>query len=70
MDKIIIPDFDRNKSYPNIVKPLNKKYIPVYGRKKCSCHYGYNCDDDAFNPDIPIYWEEVEKDDKRTEIIR
>ena len=60
MEKIIIPNFDRNKSYPNIVQQPKTKIVPIYpNRKLCSCHYEYKCDDPSFSYDEPYMYKEI-----------
>lgn len=48
MVKVIgfIENFDKNKSYP--IEQSRTKRIPVYSTR-CSCHYGYLCDDPTFD---------------------
>lgn len=70
MDKIIIPNIDRNKSYHSLVQHLLKpitKFIPVYPTG-CSCQYGYHCDDPNFDWNKPVHYEEVDINDTRTRI--
>lgn len=59
----IIPNFDPKKSYP--LEQSNIKSIPVYPTK-CSCYYGWNCDDEQFDYSNPIDWIDVSLDDPRT----
>lgn len=62
-----IKDFDPKKGYPDFVKQPNTKLIPIYPTK-CSCHYGWKCDDEDFDPSQPVGWLEVDLNDTRTEI--
>ena len=62
-----IQDFDPKKGYPEYTKKSTTKRIPIYPTK-CSCHYGWKCDDEEFDYSKPIGWEEVALDDERTEI--
>jgi hypothetical protein len=58
-----IENFDKNKSYP-MSQPLTK-FIPIYGTK-CSCQYGYKCDDESFDSKKPVGYIEVSLTDSRT----
>lgn len=58
-----IENFDKNKSYP-MSQPLTK-FIPIYGTK-CSCQYGYKCDDESFDSKKPVGYIEVPITDSRT----
>jgi len=63
-----IPNFDPKKGYPEFgSKQPNTKLIPIYPTK-CSCHYGWKCDDEEFDYSEPVGWKEVALDDERTEI--
>jgi hypothetical protein len=57
-----IENFDKNKSYP-VEQPLTK-FIPIYGNK-CSCQYGYKCDDEDFDSKKPVGYIEVPLTDSR-----
>lgn len=66
-----IPNFDKNKSYPDLVKvkvKVNVKLVPLYPTK-CPCHYGYLCDDPKFDYSKPLYYIEVSKDDDRNKLF-
>lgn len=62
-----IPDFDRNKSYPDVIQV---KLVPLYpDSSKCPCHYGYLCDDPDFDYSRPLRYVEIPKDDERDELF-
>lgn len=64
MNKLVIKDLDRNKSYSHLI---STKSIPVYAGDSCSCQYGYNCDE-QFDRTKPLYYETVSITDTRTKI--
>jgi len=67
MDKFVIKDFDRNKSYYHLLPKKDTKKIPVYAGIDCACQYGYDCDY-SFDRTKPLYYQDVAMDDERTSI--
>jgi len=68
MEKFVIKDIDRNKSYYYLLPKKESKKIPVYAGNDCACQYGYNCDE-SFDKTKPLYYQDVAIDDVRTKII-
>jgi hypothetical protein len=60
-----IPNFDKTKSYPNVVQV---KLVPLYATK-CPCYYGYRCDDPEFDYSKPLRYVEIAKDDDRDKLF-